>query len=113
LAQLVTPGYGEDWTYILPGRTGTVGPWESKPAEVLPDAGSWISGPQEPVNEEQQQAERQRRVDIKLAAMTSRWQGASIFRIAGGWGAIAGEHEWAATGNTLEELDEKLDEYFG
>ena len=90
-----------------------MGPWsEQKPAEVLPDAGAWISGPQEPVNEEQQQAERQRRVDIRLAAMKLRYPGASIFRIAGGWGAVVNVIEWAATGNTLEELDEKLGEHF-
>jgi hypothetical protein len=91
-----------------------MGPWhEQKPAEVRTDAGAWISGPQEPVNEEQQQAERQRRVDKKVADMRSEYPGASIFKVAGGWGAIAGVHEWAATGNTLDELDTKLQEYFG
>jgi hypothetical protein len=89
-----------------------MGPWESKPAEVLPDAGAWISGPQEPVNEEQQRAERQRRVDVKLAKMRGDYPEAKIFRIAGGWGAVVDIIEWAATGNTLEELDEKLAAHF-
>jgi hypothetical protein len=89
-----------------------MGPWESKPAEVRPDAGAWISGPQEPANEDQQRAERQQRVDKKLADMRSEYPDASIFRIAGGWGAVVNVIEWAATGNTLEELDEKLGEHF-
>jgi hypothetical protein len=78
-----------------------MGPWESKPAEVRADAGAWISGPQEPETDEQ-----------KLARMRGEYPDASIFRIAGGWGAVVNVTEWAATGNTLDELDEKLGSYF-
>jgi hypothetical protein len=83
-----------------------MGPWSEQHAEVRTDAGGWISGPQEPATEDQMRA-------MKLADMRRDYPGASIFKIAGGWGAIAGAHEWAATGNTLDELADKLEAYFG
>ena len=95
-----------------------MGPWE-KQADVVPDVipdqqdAGWTSGSCDPIEtEEANRARLQREQDSKLAEMRRDYPTARIFRIAGGWAGIVETTEWAATGNSLDELDSKLSDYF-
>jgi hypothetical protein len=96
-----------------------MGPWSEQQADVIPDVipdqqqAGWTSGSCDPVEtEEEKRARLQREQDIQLAEMRREYPMARLFKIAGGWGGIVETTEWAATGNTLDELNDKLSDYF-
>lgn len=47
--------------------------------------------------------------DAEADALRDQWPEWSVFRIAGGWGAVRNATEYALTANTLGQLAGKLD----